>query len=434
MSIKEDVLNKYCRGKGVFAGTDFDGRHFQSYDQEPGNFYRITSRVTPETADYVLAQGGLFGITKYDPILLKEWFYAAKTGASIIIPAANARDLENLENLVKGFYPKQALELERTQDNEDGVAVVRKLKPALAKGDDINSWTFGIITNGRRNEAMERIIRSIHSQQVPNYEIIVCGTYFDRKEKDFTYIHFTEHDDRGWLTRKKNIVAQAAKYENIIIIHDRMLPDEEWFKGMKHWGNYFDALSCVTLFKAFGKYLRAFDWMAHDPKTIKAPVVHNPFLRAASSKDVPRPEMALHYDDWDPRVAMCGSMAILKKSLWEVVPWDEKLFWVNYEDVNISHRITASGGVIRFNPYSKMETLFWRHALISVAKRDKKKLSLEFERDPLAQTMYNLAYYTKLRWRHFRQDVKRFLKSKNLNKFIELIQFLRKGKSGNEKS
>jgi len=427
MSVYQNIISQYCQGDGVFAGEDISRNHRWAYNEKPNNFYRIISVVPPETADYVLVDKGLFGSTKYDPILLKEWFYTTKLKGNIIVPVSDEQVAANLESLISGFYPKQALNIIRQEfDNKGKIFIIQKTKAALAENDNIDSWTFGIITNGKRNKAMEEIIQSIHQQQIPNYEIIVCGTYFNRREGNFRYINFTEHDERGWLTKKKNLIAEVAKHENLVIIHDRMVFQPGWHEGMKRWGNYFDALSCITLFKFLNAQLRAFDWLAHDPETIKVPPVRNPLLRAAGSRGVARSEMALHYDDWDRRVVMCGSMTIVKHSLWKLAPWDERLFWVNYDDVNISQRITDDGGTIRFNPYSRCETLYWGHCLISVAKRDSNKLSQEFEPNPIAHDFYNFKYYTKLRWKHFRQDVKKILETKRLYWLINIIQSFRK--------
>ncbi|MCK4831001.1 hypothetical protein KA005_85615, partial [bacterium] len=292
----------------------------------------------------------------------------------------------------------------------------QKRRSALAANDTMDSWTFGIITNGKRKETMEEILQSIHQQNIPNYEIIVCGTYFDRKEKNFRYIHFSEYDDKGWITKKKNLICEAACYENLIIIHDRIIFKVGWYKGMKQFGNYFDALSCIQV---LNNNLRSFDWYTKPPN-LQAPPVYNSLLRATASKGVPRNEMGLHYDDWDPFVVMNGGLTILKRSLWRVVPWDENRFWNDAEDVDISHRIYQNGGVIRFNPYSRCETAFWRHSLISLAKRDPKRLGVDFDTDPLPYVIYNAKYYLDLRlrrfWYHTKKHIKIFLSSKNAHK------------------
>ena len=109
-----------------------------------------------------------------------------------------------MRGLISNFYPAKALTVLKEQtEGEESYLVLSKERQALAPQDSIDSWTFGIITDGKRNEQVDTVIESIHAQNIPHYEIIVCGTYYDRQESHFSYIHFNEHDDKGWITRKK---------------------------------------------------------------------------------------------------------------------------------------------------------------------------------------------------------------------------------------
>ena len=178
--------------------------------------------------------------------------------------------------------------------------ICKKLETTKKEGDDINKWTFGIITKGDRNEWMEEMITAIRAQKIPEYEIIVCGTYFDRKEQDFKYIPFVDRDDKGWITKKKNLIAKEAKYENLCILHDRIVLDKGWFNGVKKYGNAFDLLCNKQTLR--GEGIRAGDWLTYGYGTL----------------DSPYGISELRYDDWDKYVYMGGQLSILKKSIWEL--------------------------------------------------------------------------------------------------------------------
>jgi hypothetical protein len=348
------------------------------YDAVPDNAYRTATVVAPETAPGVYALPGVFGATKYDPILLKEWFYALQVKGTAVIAVPDRVAAAALDARVRAFFPKGALAVKEVVDTRAGaVVVVQKDVPALPARDAVSRWTFGVVTNGRRDAVVDAMIGTIRRQRIPEYEVIVCGTSAHRSAPDIRYIPFSEQDDRGWITRKKNLIAEAARFENLAIVHDRVLFRAGWYRGMRRFGNHFDALSCVQRMRAG---FRTWDWV-----TSSAP------LGAPAYGCV-----GLDYRDWDPYVFMDGGLTIVKRRVWEQCPWDERRFWNDREDVDISHRITAAGGVIRFNRHSRCRTLFWRHNVIPVARVDPVRLGAARRRDLPSALHARLA---RSRWR-----------------------------------
>lgn len=304
----------------------------------------------------------MVGATKFTPILLKEYFYMVKKDGYLIIDYTPNKfcNYQKLEEtmwwLWKGKYDilfhgagkeynlNLHLDIPQPIDNYQRF-VCRKLVSTKISGDNINKWTFGIITKGERDDWLEKIIKSIHNQNIPNYEIIVCGTYRDRKEKNFKYIPFFDRDDKGWITKKKNLIAKEAKYENLCIIHDRIVFDKNWFDGMKKYGNTFEILCNSQILKGLGN--RTGDWLTYGSSTLNSPYGIS----------------QLDYNDWDKYIYMGGQLSILKKSVWEKCPWNETLYW-GEEDVELSFRFRDSGFLIRFNQYSKCSALAWRFGKI----------------------------------------------------------------------
>ena len=105
---------------------------------------------------------------------------------------------------------RYGLTLQDIQDN--------KLKLEYTKGnntllfdDCIKKWSFGIITNGQKNAQVCKLIDSIKNQNIPNYEILICG-YFDYKNSDNLPIVSIDDvllidDIRAPITLKKNKIA-----------------------------------------------------------------------------------------------------------------------------------------------------------------------------------------------------------------------------------
>lgn len=305
------------------------------------NLYHPTSRLGIECFDEVRVTKGFF--RKYAAILLKEWFFLVKPQGALTIEYREDDGItfdfveQQLWWLLRGNYTITS----HVVKEKKGSVSIRKNHSQLVAGDSIEKWTFGIITNGERDDWMEEILESIRALKIPHYEIIVCGKYKERKEDDFIYIPFNERAERGWITKKKNLICEKAAFENLCIIHDRLVFDKDWFKGMKQYGNVFEMLGCVQTDRETG--VQAGDWLTHGGP-----------LRA-------RYKIArLNYEDWDYNIYLSGQLTIMKKSIWKKVLWDETRYW-GEEDVDFSFRARDFGFIIRFNPFSKVHSITWRH-------------------------------------------------------------------------
>lgn len=340
---------------------------------EPINqLYHPTGIFDQDSQDVIYSFGNL-NSTKFVPILLKEWFYLLKKGGYLVVDykpnklcgfqkleeqmwwlwkmkydiyyhgPIGSKDVKNLkvEKIAQFVERVPSQPITPTDDESYFRFVCRKLESTQAPGDDINKWTFGMITKGERDSWIEEIIQAIHKQRIPHYEIIVCGTYRDRKEKNFKYIPFNKRDDRGWITKKKNLIAKVAKYENLCFIHDRIVLDEAWFKGMRKYGNCFELLCNSQVLRE--EEIRAGDWLTYGNNKLGMPFGIS----------------LLDYNDWDEYIYMSGQLSIWKKSIWEKCPWNETLYW-GEEDVELTFRARDLGYLARFNSHSSVTALAWR--------------------------------------------------------------------------
>lgn len=332
--------------------------------------YHPTRVYGIETQNIVYALN-ILNTTKFIPILLKEWFYLVKKDGFLVIDyqpnkLCNKKKLEeHMEWLCKGKYQaffhgnideedKANLTEEKIKGfiqkdgKEEGKSrwvrfVCQKTEVLKIEEDDISKWTFGIITNGKRTEWVEKIIDSIRGQKIPHFEIIICGTYSDKKKNDIKYISFNQKDDKGWITKKKNLIVKAAKYENICMLHDRIVLDKDWYKGMKEWGNCFEILGCQQLFEG----IRVNDW-----------VVSHYFINNREGEKFSF-ESYVDYRDWYEDIWFLGQLNIFKKSiiLKNSLCWDERLYYGQREDYYFSEKLNDKGFIHRLNEYSKVITL-----------------------------------------------------------------------------
>ena len=220
--------------------------------------------------------------------------------------------------------------------------------------------TFGIVVGPNYEKQIVRnLIDSIHSQQFNGnqYEIIVCGNY---EEEGISVIPFDENIKKGWITRKKNLLAKAAKYDILCIVHDYYLFDKEWYQGLLEYNSQntdWDVL-CNRILRLEGD--RHSDWLVNqkymDQLLAKHPDLGRELMAvAASENNGPRWVCGLPYDEKElwPIQYVSGGYILARTDVLRKVPLDERYGWGEApEDIIWSGEVIDHGYKISFNPYS----------------------------------------------------------------------------------
>jgi hypothetical protein len=101
-------------------------------------------------------------------------------------------------------------------------------------------WTFGIITDGNAEENIRKIHKSILNQNIDDdFEIIVVGGR-NLNLKNMLHVPFDETIKRAWITKKKNIISQLSKYDNICMMHDYVILFNGWYENYKNFDQEWD--------------------------------------------------------------------------------------------------------------------------------------------------------------------------------------------------
>jgi glycosyltransferase involved in cell wall biosynthesis len=324
---------RYLSGRGIDTSSAKQGKlkHIQKpYD----NLYSLYPDVKFESLDFVLNIDSI-NSTKFAPVILSELVKYLKSGGYLVVEYRpnNIMDRKDLEKLAKRFIGRFGRVVEHGEKGGKARTVFQKTEGYLRKGDSIDRWTFGIVTNGKRDEWLKQGIESIRKQKIPNYEIIICGKTDEKiaKAKDIVFIPFTEKDDKGWITRKKNVICSSAKYENILLLHDHLYLDKGWYGGMKKHGNYFE----IITFPIISAAETVVPWSV------------------ASRLGWP---LGLEARDWDPNAFVGGSYMAIKKAVWEKVRLNENLFHFEGEDFEFGLRASAKGYVTRVYDRAKLRS------------------------------------------------------------------------------
>jgi hypothetical protein len=191
----------------------------------------------------------------------------------------------------------------------------------------MTSISFCIPTSGE-NPDLQQVLDSIIALNIPEYEIIIVGgtpSKFWNTDK-IKHIPFDETIKSKWTTRKKNLAAQAAQNEVLVIMHDYMLFDINWWKEFELFGTHWDI--CVhEMLNYLG--CRADGWR----------VGHYPGLPWACM--VP-------WDMIDLVQYMCipGNYTVIKREWFLQHQFDETRTWGQAEDVEWSKRIVPLSHVM----------------------------------------------------------------------------------------
>ena len=313
------------------------------------NLYHPTATFELESFDCVEISDCLDEQTaRFLPIFLKEVFALVKKGGQLKIyydSSVTGLKPAILETTLWWLFRRQYTIIKHESKERIYCLTIKKEKSTFKKENSIDHWSFGMVTNGVRRDFIEKSIQSVRDLKIPHYEIIICGYYPEIKGKDIRYIEFRERDDKGWVTRKKNLIAENAKYINLCIFHDRMVFNKNWYRGMREYGNSFEVLSCVQQLE---NKKRVGDWLS----------ANVPFEDPGLAYRVEE----IDYRDWDKYVFISGQLLIIKKYVWEDVHWNETLYWKEGEDIEYSYRLTERGYLPRFNPFSSCLSLSWGHS------------------------------------------------------------------------
>jgi len=196
------------------------------------------------------------------------------------------------------------------------------------------SWTFGIITSGVTPLHLKLQIESIRKLNLDKYQILIVGGP-QISGKDIKHLAFDESQVSGWITKKKNLVARNADFENLIVAHDYIGFHQDWAAGFEIFGSDWDV--CMTRVEDIAGR-RFYDWVYWDcPDTARYSAVPYDEVSNTNMQFIP------------------GGYFVTKTSFFSEHPLNESLAWGESEDVEWSLRVRSAN--YRMNPFSRVRHL-----------------------------------------------------------------------------
>lgn len=254
-----------------------------------------------------------------------------------------------------------------------------KVAKLPAEGDDdLDSWTFGIPVGPEDATVLNALVKRILEIDIPNKEIILCGTpgqnfaYFDQVRivgKDITAPPVQ-------ICKKKNRLAIEAKYNNLVILHDRVFLPKHFGEMVRRFGPRYPLMTLQSMFfdncvsmhpRRYSDYAMAMGEVAQGLQGLHrtsgaavsiAPSIFTEIERTAFCFASP---MRFTKDMSYPT----GSLYVCRKEVWNAYPLDEALFWVEFEDIEQGLRAGKAGVPSRVNPFGITQSITSR-ALLGV--------------------------------------------------------------------
>lgn len=233
--------------------------------------------------------------------------------------------------------------------------LMRKKAPSIiAPSVGGSGWTFGILTAGP-SAAAERMIREILTHGPADSEIIICGPMPENTHRDsrVRQIDLDVPEPRGWITRKKNLIVDAALHENLCIMHDRFLFPEGFWEAMHRYGDLFSVLTFPQLY--FADVSRSCVQRYPDYQVLlMGEGIQDTFrTKLFNGNQIFHPR----YDDFMETAFCCGGVYVIKKCIWNLIRQDESLYHCEWEDVLFGLEAQSKGIPHRVNPYACFESL-----------------------------------------------------------------------------
>ena len=351
------------------------------------DLYYILNHVKPETPimidDYCLEHGqhgvieavnrfielGILSEVQVYKAEDRGWIFGKRSALPMPPCDLSSESIAKVLRDTESHYSASQGDQDAAADYVLNVPQVQKAKEVTEVQSKID-FTFGIVTGGNADEYIQKIVDSIREQAIPNYEIIIIGKT-NIKGGDLLVIPFDETIRVGWFTKKKNIIAKIAKYDNIVLLHDYVKFAKGWYEGFLKFGNTFKI--CVNKIVTIdGRRYR-------DHAIFKRFVPQlNPLL-PYECEFLPQINPLLPYEcELTPAVSkltyISGLYYVIKKTIALEYPLDERLAMSQGEDVIFSHTLSKNNILMECNPFSTVSLLKEKYSHMTWEK----EMTLEF--------------------------------------------------------
>jgi hypothetical protein len=226
-------------------------------------------------------------------------------------------------------------------------------------------FTFGIVTSGI-SKRVNNVIDSIENLNIPEYEVIVIGNC-DLERKNTKVIVFNENIKPKWITKKKNIITQLAKYENVVYMHDYIYFKPDWYDGWLKYGDEYKVCMNRILNLDRTRYRDWTLWVCNgNDNVIHVPGQHPIDDLVAECRGALIPYDMTHLSKY---MYFSGAYWVGKKDVMLEFPLNENLIWGQGEDIQWSKEIRKKYN-FSMNSYSTVQLMVQKDRAFEESKTE----------------------------------------------------------------
>ncbi|NUW73831.1 hypothetical protein HOP38_15115 [Vibrio mediterranei] len=203
-----------------------------------------------------------------------------------------------------------------------------------------SSWTFGILSNGEKNENVISLVRkAIKLSGKTKVEFLIAGPKIDElSEYDNVRFIFRTKDNLPRISEKKKLILQEASNANVLLIHDRYQIDDNFFDGFIDFGYDFDFITVRQKYPS-GVEFPSYLYFPVNKKIWQSPVKIENLDKAFDSS------------------FLNGGLLVVKKHLADKCNFNALLLHNEAEDVEVSMQMCSIGIYPRINTISVAHTI-----------------------------------------------------------------------------
>jgi hypothetical protein len=229
----------------------------------------------------------------------------------------------------------------------------------------MNSLSIGIITSGKNDEFLLRILNSVstlNGNEAIEIEVLVAapiGYIAPPEILSLTDAIVFVHDPENlppMISEKKNLFVDAATHENLLITHDRYVFSPEIVETLRNFGGDFDV--CAI--------------QATDSNNLEFP-------HWTAYANGWKSGLRIAENDFDSNIFLNGGLFLVKKSVLRAIPLNPLLGWGYGEDVEWSRRLSHSGVTPKFISGLGVKTLDHRDGYFAWFLPRPESLGVTFE-------------------------------------------------------
>ena len=338
---------KHPLAEGWMRLTENDFNNIES-------FFATHPNIQPESVDEIAIRG-ILEVHPYPHIIIRHCDWLLKVGGQVTFETIF---LVNPCHMVAWSYCqlrylmsiclRDHFKCTYTSTNEpiepQQKLIFKKTTASLPEDDAIDKWTFGICSNGRANERVRALIESIIKQNIPNFEVIVCGPSPYDKVPEYVHVVddgeiYDKEDVRFPIGKKKMLIAKNAKYNNMFIMHDRFLFPDDWYQNMQKYGNYFDVLTpLVQTYDGKGRLASISFINAKEGRYTSDEAV-------TALANIPMGEID-SYRSSEYELYINGGLLVSKRNVYMTCPIPTYLHWVEIEDQEWGRLLKHNGYLV----------------------------------------------------------------------------------------